>query len=74
MQFSTPEKDYVVDPLALEDSSLLGSNFQEPKTEKIFHAAEYDLICLRRDLAFEFSNLFDTMHARGVSWISICGA
>jgi ribonuclease D len=31
--------------------------------EKIFHAAEYDLICLRRDYDFTFSNIFDTMQA-----------
>ena len=66
MQFSTPEKDYVVDPLALEDHSLLAPIFNNPGIEKIFHAAEYDMICLRRDFGFEFSNLFDTMHAARV--------
>ena len=66
MQFSTPEKDYVVDPLALEDHSLLAPIFKNSTIEKIFHAAEYDLICLRRDFGFEFSNLFDTMHAARV--------
>ncbi|HEY3473194.1 MAG TPA: ribonuclease D, partial [Anaerolineales bacterium] len=63
IQFSTPRTDYVVDPLALEDMSALGPLFSNPKIEKIFHAAEYDLICLRRDFDFQFSNLFDTMHA-----------
>src|SRR5574341_1631298 len=66
MQFSTPKIDYVVDPLALEDHSLLAPIFNNLKIEKIFHAAEYDLICLRRDFGFEFSNLFDTMHAARV--------
>src|SRR5688572_775919 len=66
MQFATPEKDYVVDPIALEDHSLLAPIFKNPKIEKVFHAAEYDLICLRRDFGFEFSNLFDTMHAARV--------
>jgi ribonuclease D len=66
MQFSTSEKDYVVDPLALEDHSPLAPIFNNPEIEKIFHAAEYDLICLRRDFGFEFSNLFDTMHAARV--------
>ncbi len=63
IQFSTPRTDYVVDPLALEDMSALGPLFNNPEIEKIFHAAEYDLICLRRDFDFQFSNLFDTMHA-----------
>ncbi|MGZ9165577.1 MAG: ribonuclease D [Anaerolineales bacterium] len=66
MQFSTPEVDYVVDPLALDEQSPLAPIFKDPKIEKIFHAAEYDLICLRRDFGFEFSNLFDTMHAARV--------
>jgi ribonuclease D len=66
IQFTTPSKDYVVDPLALHDMSALGPIFSNPKIEKIFHAAEYDLICLRRDFGFQFSNLFDTMHAARV--------
>jgi ribonuclease D len=66
IQFSTRKIDYVVDPLALDDLSALGPIFNNPKIEKIFHAAEYDLICLRRDFAFRFSNLFDTMHAARV--------
>jgi ribonuclease D len=66
VQFTTPTRDYVVDPLALHDLSALGPIFNNPKIEKIFHAAEYDLICLRRDFAFQFANLFDTMHAARV--------
>ena len=66
IQFSTPEKDYVIDPLALDDLSLLGPIFENPNIEKIFHAAEYDLICLRRDFGFQVSHLFDTMHAARV--------
>ena len=66
IQFTTPLKDYVVDPLALHDLSALGPIFSNPSIEKIFHAAEYDLICLRRDFNFQFSNLFDTMHAARV--------
>jgi len=63
IQFSTPKKDYVVDPLALQDLSLLAPLFANPKIEKIFHAAEYDLVCLKRDYGFEFNNIFDTMQA-----------
>ena len=63
IQFSTDKKDYVVDPLALDDLSVLAPLFTNPKIEKIFHAAEYDLICLSRDFGFEFANLFDTMQA-----------
>src|SRR6266508_2818465 len=66
IQFSTRKTDYVVDPLAFDDLSSLDPIFSNPKMEKIFHAAEYDLICLRRDFGFQFSNLFDTMHAARV--------
>lgn len=63
IQFSTLENDYLVDPLALDDISPLEPIFSDPNVEKIFHAAEYDLICLRRDYDFTFANLFDTMQA-----------
>ncbi len=63
IQFSTPDNDYLVDPLALDDLSALGQVFASPLNEKIFHAAEYDVICLRRDFGFEFEFLFDTMIA-----------
>lgn len=63
VQFSTSQKDYVVDPLAFDDLDLLAPLFKNPDIEKIFHAAEYDLVCLKRDYGFEFSNLFDTMQA-----------
>ena len=66
IQFSTRKTDYVVDPLAIDDLSFLGPLFSNSKIEKIFHAAEYDLICLRRDFGFQFANLFDTMHAARV--------
>ena len=66
IQFSTRKTDYVVDPLAIDDLSFLEPVFNNQKIEKIFHAAEYDLICLRRDFGFQFANLFDTMHAARV--------
>lgn len=63
MQFSTLHADYLVDPLVLLDLSPLGPLFANPGIEKIFHASEYDLICLKRDFGFSFANLFDTMLA-----------
>ena len=63
IQFSTTKKDYVVDPLAFDYLSPLAPLFDSPKIEKVFHAAEYDLICLKRDYGFRFRNLFDTMQA-----------
>jgi ribonuclease D len=63
IQFSTPQTDYLVDSLALKDLSPLASFFTNPQIEKIFHAAEYDLICLKRDSGITVANLFDTMQA-----------
>jgi ribonuclease D len=63
IQVSSPRVDYLIDPLAISDLSPLGPLFSTPATEPIFHASEYDLICLTRDFAFQFSNLFDTMLA-----------
>jgi ribonuclease D len=63
IQFSTLQADYLVDPLALEDLSPLAPIFSNPSIEKVFHAAEYDLLCLRRDFGMEVANLFDTMIA-----------
>jgi ribonuclease D len=63
IQFSIPDEDYLVDPLALKDLSALGPLFANRGIEKVFHAAEYDLLCLDRDFGFKFENLFDTMVA-----------
>jgi ribonuclease D len=66
IQVSTPRADYLIDPLSIHDLSSLGPLFSNPNTETIFHAAEYDLICLTRDFDFHFSRLFDTMLAARV--------
>ncbi len=63
IQFSIPGSDYLVDPLALDNISALGKIFSDPKIEKVFHAAEYDLLTLQRDFGFRFKNIFDTMAA-----------
>src|SRR5947208_14217815 len=63
IQFSTASADYIVDPIVLSDLSTLAPVFANPGQQKVFHAAEYDVICLRRDFGFEFNNLFDTMSA-----------
>jgi ribonuclease D len=63
IQFSSAATDYLVDALADLPFVELGAIMADASIEKIFHAAEYDLICLKRDYGFSFSNLFDTMHA-----------
>lgn len=69
IQFSTAERDYLVDPLAIDDLSPLATVFSDPETEKIYHAAEYDIMTLKRDFGFEHKNLFDTYIAvRTLGW------
>jgi ribonuclease D len=69
IQFSTPAADYLLDPLAVPDLASLAPLFANPRQLKIFHAAEYDVICLKRDYGFEFVNIFDTMvAARTLGW------
>jgi ribonuclease D len=63
IQFSTSESDYLVDPLVLSDLSQLSPIFADHAIEKVFHAAEYDILCLKRDYGFHFDNIFDTMIA-----------
>lgn len=68
IQISSRSADYIIDPLALPKLDALGALFADPRIEKVFHASEYDLMCLKRDYQFTFSNLFDTMIAA-----RICG-
>ena len=63
IQISADGQSYVIDPLETGDLSGLEEIFSDPGILKIFHAAEYDLMCLKRDFGFSFRNLFDTMHA-----------
>jgi len=47
----------------LLDLSALGPLFASQGIVKVFHAAEYDILCLKRDFDFQFANIFDTMTA-----------
>ncbi len=73
IQFSTPDCDYLLDPFALDDLSPLGEIFASKTIEKIFHAAEYDIICLKRDYSFQFNHIFDTMHASRILGRKVVG-
>lgn len=69
IQFSTAKTDYLVDPLSLSDLTPLAPVFADRSIEKVFHAAEYDIMCLKRDFAFEIVGLFDTYQAaRTLGW------
>lgn len=63
LQLSSATDDFVIDPLFVLDLSPLGAIFRDAKVEKVFHAGEYDILCLKRDFGFEVANVFDTMIA-----------
>ncbi len=75
IQLSTDQEDFLIDPLAFNhpgDLGPLGELTADSSIEKVFHAAEYDIMCLRRDFGFDFVNLFDTMiAARVLGWEQI---
>jgi ribonuclease D len=73
IQVSTRDQDWVIDPLALADLSPLGPLLADVRIEKVFHAAEYDLMCLKRDYGFTFENLFDTQVAARILGIKAVG-
>jgi ribonuclease D len=64
VQLATETGDaFIVDPLALRGIEGLGPVFADPVTTKVFHGADFDVMSLRRDFAFEFRGIFDTMLA-----------
>jgi ribonuclease D len=60
IQISSDYETYILDPLALRNVEELASFMSNPEVEKVFHAAGYDVHCLRRDYGFTFAGIFDT--------------
>lgn len=63
IQISTETRDFIVDPLANIDLTPMEGLLGDTAVEKVFHAAEYDLILMTRQFGWELNNLFDTMWA-----------
>lgn len=60
IQVTVCEEDFLVDPLADIDLSVIGPILADPTKVKIFHDGEYDVLILGREYGFRFANLFDT--------------
>lgn len=63
IQISDLDRDYIVDPLKIDDLSPLKTLLEDPKILKILHGADYDIVCLKRDFDIALDNIFDTMIA-----------
>lgn len=63
IQISDLHTDFVIDPLRVPDLSPLAPIMANPAIIKVFHGADYDVVCLKRDFKFEFHGIFDTMIA-----------
>jgi len=61
LQFTTPQRTLLIDPLAVSDLDPLKPMFANPDQRKIFHAADYDIRSLGRDFEISVRGLFDTM-------------
>lgn len=73
IQLSTRQADYIIDPLRCPSLDSLADIFASPQIELVFHAAEYDIMTLKRDFGFQFANLFDTMTAARVLGVRNAG-
>jgi len=67
IQIATPSEIFIIDPLReVFDLAPLRDLFASPRVEKVFHAADYDLMLLKSRYGWEARNLFDTMVAARV--------
>lgn len=73
IQISSRTADYIIDPLALTHLGHLSDLMEDPRIEKVFHACEYDLMCLKRDFQMKINNLFDTMQAARICGVKQIG-
>jgi ribonuclease D len=64
MQVSTDSQDWIVDPFALgDDMQIMAPLLSDPEIIKIFHAAEFDLMLIKKDMNVEVKGMFDTQVA-----------
>ncbi|MCZ6650028.1 MAG: HRDC domain-containing protein [Acidobacteria bacterium] len=63
LQLSTREANFLVDPLAVSSLDPLRPMFADQGIRKVMHAAEQDIMYLRRDHHLEVKGLFDTAAA-----------
>jgi ribonuclease D len=72
IQIATRDADWAVDPLAVPLRPLVPL-LADPAREVVLHAAEYDVLCLKRELGLVFGRIFDTHAAAKVLGIQRVG-
>ena len=73
IQISIPDQDYIVDPLGDFDLAPFGALIEDAAVEKVFHAAEYDLMLMKREFGWQLRNLFDTQWAARILGVERVG-
>ena len=63
VQLSTPQRTFVLDPLALDVTPHLKPFLEDRRRLTVMHGADYDLRLLRRDLGIHVAALSDTQVA-----------
>lgn len=63
VQITLNGKNYIIDPMASLDMTLLEPIFNSDKILKIFHSAPDDVKALKRDFNYNFKNIVDTMYS-----------
>jgi ribonuclease D len=63
VQVSDSKKDYIIDPLKVDDLSPLGELLEDRNVVKVLHGGDYDVVSLKRDHDIHIHNIFDTMIA-----------
>ena len=72
VQIATPRADFAVDVLAVGLGPLLPL-LADPAREVVLHAAEYDVMCLKREWGVTLGRIFDTHAAAKVLGIERVG-
>jgi len=72
IQIATPQVDYAVDVLAV-GLGPLAPLLSDPARELVLHAAEYDVLCLKREWGITLGRIFDTHAAAKVLGVERVG-
>ncbi len=60
IQVASDKDLFIIDPLTITDLSPLMAFLEDEKITKVFHGADYDVMCLKRDYDVQIRSIFDT--------------